>query len=124
MAIPPPALNASEARPSRWRRWIIDALFYFDRETIADWVSLMNSDLERPNGATPMATARHTVQLMGYTTDLRSAARTLAAHGHPASRALLADAALDINSALEGLYAARNALLKVTGAQQVTYTDE
>jgi hypothetical protein len=115
---------ACEGRPSRWRRWVIDALFYFDRSTIGDWVSLMISDLERPNGATPMATARHTVQLMDYTTDLRSAARSLATRGHPASRALLADAALDINSALESLYAARNALLKVTGAQQVTYIDE
>jgi hypothetical protein len=124
MASPPLPPNASDSRPSRWRRWVIDALFYFDRESIADWASLMISDLERPNCASPMATARHTVQLMHYTADLRSAARTLAAHGHPAGRALLADAALDINSALEGLYAARDALLKVAGAQQVTYTDE
>jgi hypothetical protein len=61
---------------------------------------------------------------MDYAADLRSAARALATHGHPASRALLADVALDINSALESLYAARNALLKAAGAQQVTYADE
>jgi hypothetical protein len=124
MAHPPLPPNTREGRPSRWRRWVIDTLFYFDRATIEDWASLMASDLERPNGASPMATARHTVQLMDYTADLRSAAQALATHGHPASRALLADVALDINSALEGLYAARNALLKVAGAQQVTYTDE
>jgi hypothetical protein len=124
MAHPPLPLNIREGRPSRSRRWVIDAQFYFDRETIADWVSLMVSDLERPNCASPMATARHTVQLMHYTADFRSAARALATQGHPAGRTLLADVALDINSALEGLYTARNALLTVTGAQQVTYTDE
>jgi hypothetical protein len=39
--------------------------------------------------------AHYTVQLIGYATDLRSAAQTLAAHGHPVSRAPLADASLD-----------------------------
>lgn len=121
LPLPP---NACEDRPSRWRRWVIDALFYFDRSTIGDWVSLVASDLERPNGASPMATARHTVHLMSYTADIRSAARTLAAHGHPAGRALLVDAALDLNSALESLCSARDALLKTAGAQRVTNTDE
>jgi hypothetical protein len=121
LPLPP---KACEGRPSRWRRWVIDALFYFDRSTIGDWVSLVVSDLERPNGASPVATARHTVQLMGYTADIRSAARTLAAHGHPASRALLVDAALDLNSALESLCSARDSLLKVAGAQRITNTDE
>ncbi|PXX07262.1 hypothetical protein C8E89_11146 [Mycolicibacterium moriokaense] len=84
----------------------------------------MVSHLQRPNGPTPMATARYTVQLIRYTADLRSAAQTLAAHGHPASRELLADATLDFESALDNLYSARDALLKVAGAQRVASTDE
>lgn len=103
---------------------MLDALHNFDRRTLGDWVSLMASHLQRPNGATPMATARYTVQLIGYAEDARSAAQTLAAHGHPAGRALLADATLDFKAALDNLYSARDSLLKAAGAERVTYTDE
>jgi hypothetical protein len=103
---------------------VLNALYYFDRHTIADWLGLMASHLQRPNGATPMATARYTVQLIGYAEDARSAAQTLAAQGHPAGRALLADAALDFKAALDRLYPARDALLKAAGADRVTATDD
>ena len=71
-----------------------------------------------------MATARYVVQLIGYAEDARSAARMLAANGHPAGRASLADAALDVKAALDNLYLARDALLKAAGAEQVTDTDD
>jgi hypothetical protein len=48
----------------------------------------------------------------------------MVAHGHPASRALLADATLDFQAALDNLCSARDALLKIAGAQRVTDTDE
>jgi hypothetical protein len=74
--------------------------------------------------ATPMAIARYTVQLIGYAYDVRSATQRLAAHGHPAGRALLADAALNFNSALDNLYGARDALLTAAAADQVTDADD
>jgi hypothetical protein len=101
MVPPPLLLNTPGGRPLRWQRWVLNALHNFDRRTIGDWVSLMVSHLQRRSGATPTATARYTVQLIGYAGDLRSAAQTLAAHGHPASRALLADATLDFQAALD-----------------------
>jgi len=102
---------------------MVNALYYFDCRTIGDWVGLMADHLQRPHGATPMATARYTVQLIGYAYDVRSGAQRLAAHGHPASRTLLADAALDFKAALDNLYAARDALLKAAGAEWVTDAD-
>jgi len=99
--VPPPLhLNTPGGRPPRWHRWVLNALHNFDRRTIGDWVSLMVSHLQRGNGSAPMATADYTVQLIGYAGDLRSAAQTLAAHGHPASRAYFADATLDFQAAL------------------------
>jgi hypothetical protein len=82
MVTPPLPLRGTRRAP-RWQRWVLNALYYFDRDTIADWLGLMASHLERPNGATPMATARYTVQLIGYAEDARSAAQTLAARGIP-----------------------------------------
>lgn len=82
----------------------------------------MDHHLQR--SATPMATARYTVQLIPYVYDMRSAAQRLAAHGHPAGRSLLADAALNLNAALDNLYDARDALLKAAGAERVTDADD
>lgn len=84
----------------------------------------MNSHLHTPDGATAMATARYTVQMLGYAEDLRAAAQVLAAHGHPAGGALLADAALDLTAVLDRLYPARDALLRAAGADCVTDTDD
>ncbi|AKK26842.1 hypothetical protein H8Z55_16065 [Mycobacteroides abscessus] len=123
MASSPLPSGARSGRPARWRRWMLEGLYSFDRRAIADWTSLMSSNLQRPQGAAPTATTRYIVDLIHYTTDLRYAARVLAAHGHPAGRASLADAALDFNSALDGLCAARDKLLKVVSAEQVTDTD-
>ena len=84
-------------------------------------MGLMDHHVQRR--ATPMATAQYTVQLIHYVYDVRSAAQRLAAHGHPAGRALLADAALNLNAALDNLYDARDALLKAAGADRVTDAD-
>lgn len=124
MVTPPLPLRTPGGRPLRWQRWVLNALYYFDRQTIGDWVGLMANNLQRPGGASPMATARYVVQLIGYAEDARSAARMLAANGHPAGRASLADAALDVKAALDNLYLARDALLKAAGAEQVTDTDD
>jgi hypothetical protein len=125
LLVPPPLhLNTPAGRPPRWQRWVLNALHNFDRRTIGDWVSLMVSHFQRPNRATPMATAHYTVQLIGCAGDLRTAAQTLAAHAHPASRALLADATFDFQAALDNLCSVRVALLKIAGAQRVTGTDE
>jgi hypothetical protein len=124
MITPPLPLRFPTRRPARWQRWVLNALYYFDRHTVSDWVGLMASHLQRPDGATPMATARYTVQLIGYAEDLRSAAQTLAAHGHPAGRALLDDVALDFKAALDLLYPARDDLLKAAGADRVTDVDD
>lgn len=102
---------------------MLNALYSGDRRTVNDWLGLMNSHLHSPRRATAMATARHTVQLLGYAEDLRAAAQVLAAHGHPAGRALLADAALDLTAVLDRLYPARDALLHAVGAYRVTDTD-
>lgn len=122
--VTPPLPVRSTPRPARWQRWILNSLYYFDRQTIADWLGVIRSRLERADGATPMATARYTVQLIGYAEDARSAAQTLATQGHPAGRALLSDAALDFKAALDRLYPARDALLKAAGADRVTEMDD
>lgn len=107
-----------------WKRWTLDALYYFDRRAIADWRGLMVEQLERLRGAEPMATARFTVQLLSFTADLRSAAESLAVKGHPAGRQQLADAALDIRNALNRLHEARDALLEAAGADRVVPEDQ
>lgn len=95
-------------------------LYTGDRRTVNDWLGLMNSLLHSRDGATAMATARYTVALLGYVEHLRAAAPVLAAHGHPAGRPLLADAALDLTAALDHLYPARDSLLRAAGADRVT----
>ncbi|MDP7731939.1 hypothetical protein [Mycobacterium sp. TY813] len=106
------------------KNWVLNALYSGDRRTVNDWLGLMNSHLHSLDGATAMTTARYTVQLLGYVEDLRAAAQVLAAHGHPAGRAVLADAALDLTAALDRLYPARDALLRAAGADRVTDTDQ
>jgi hypothetical protein len=122
MVTPPRSPDSRPSRPPRWQGWILNALYSIDRRTIGDWVGLMADHLQQR--ATPMATAQYTVQLIHYTYDVRSAAQRLAAHGHPAGRALLADAALNLNAALDNLYDARDALLKAAGADRVSNTDD
>jgi hypothetical protein len=108
-------------RPPAWQRWVLKALHNFDISTIDDWTALMRSNLNRPGGATPLQTARYTVDALHYVERLRSATAILAAQGNPAARYQLADAALDLKSALDGLYEARDQLLKAVGAERVTY---
>ncbi len=122
MVTPPLPLITPGGPAPRWQRWLLNALYNFDRRTIGDWVGLMTDHLQRR--AAPMATARYTVQLIGYAYDARSAAQRLAAHGRPAGRELLADAALDFKAALDNLSAARDALLKAAGAERVTDADD
>lgn len=121
MTTPPRSLRSKSGRPSAWQRWLLNALHNFDRRTIDDWTDLMRYHLERSGGATPMQTARYTVDLLLYADRLRLAAAILATQGDPAARYQLADAALDLRSALEGLYEARDRLLKAAGAERVSY---
>jgi hypothetical protein len=99
---------------------MLDALHNFDMHTIDDWAALMASHLQR-SGATPMQTARYTVDALHYVERLRFTTAILAAEGNPAARYQLADVALDLKSALDGLYEARDQLLKAAGAERVTY---
>lgn len=100
---------------------MLNALHGFDRRIIDDWAALMNNHLQRSGNATPMQTAQYTVDALLYVDRLRSVTAVLASHGNPAGRHQLADAALDLNSALDGLCEARDQLLKAAGAEQVTY---
>jgi len=68
-----------------------------------------------------MQTARYTVDILHFVEILRSATASLAVHGNPAARCQLADAALDLKSALDELYEARDQLLKAAGSNAVTY---
>lgn len=68
-----------------------------------------------------MQTAQYTVDVLLYVDRLRSVTAVLASHGNPAARHQLADAALDLNSAVDGLCEARDQLLKAAGAERVTY---
>lgn len=108
-------------RPPAWQRWLLNALHGFDRCIIDDWTALMNNHLQRSGGATPMQTARYTVDALLYVDRLRSATAILASHGDPAARHQLANAALDLNSALDNLCESRDRLLKAAGANRVTY---
>lgn len=96
-------------------------MYNFDRYLIDDWRGLMRDHLQRPGGATAMQTARYTVDVLSHVWTLTSATATLASRGHPAARSQLADAALDLKNALDGLHKARDALLKAAGAERVTY---
>lgn len=121
MTTSPPQFHSRARRLPAWRRWIINALYNFDRRTIDDWAAHMRDHFDRVGGATPMQTARHTVDLLRYVEGLRLATGILAAQGKPAGRYQLADAALDLRSAFQGLCEARNQLLKAAGAERVTY---
>jgi hypothetical protein len=121
MTTSPPQFDSPARRPPAWQRWVLNALHNFDRRTIDDWAALMRNHLERSGGATPMETARYSVDLLLYVQRLRSANAILAAQGNPAARYQLADAALELKSALDSLYEARDLLLKAAGAERVTY---
>jgi hypothetical protein len=108
-------------RPPAWQRWLLNALHGYDMRTVDDWTAMMSVHLERSGGATPMQTARYTVDALHYVERLRRATGILAAQGNPAARYQLADAALDLRSALDRLYEARDQLLKAAGAERVTY---
>jgi len=117
----PPALVGTPARrPPAWQRWLLNAMYNFDRYTIDDWLGLMRDHLQRPGGATPMQTARYTVDVLRHVSRLTSATASLASHGDRAARSQLADAALDLKSALDRLHEARDQLLKAAGAERVT----
>jgi hypothetical protein len=81
----------------------------------------MTSHLERSGGTTAMQTARYTVDALHYVKRLRFTTAILATQGNPAARYQLADVALDLKSALDGLYEARDQLLKAAGSDRVTY---
>ncbi len=100
---------------------MLNALHGFDRRIIDDWRALMSNHLQRSGGATPMRTAQYTVDALLYVDRLRSATALLASHGNPAGRHQLADAALDLKSAIDSLCEARDQLLKAAGAERVTY---
>ncbi|WP_231513462.1 hypothetical protein [Mycobacterium paragordonae] len=100
---------------------MLNGLHGFDRRTIDDWAALMSNHLQRSGGATPMRMAQYTVDALLYVDRLRAATAVLASHGDPAARHQLADAALDLKSALDGLCEARDQLLKAAGAERVTY---
>jgi hypothetical protein len=108
-------------RPPAWQRWLLNALHGYDMHTIDDWTAMMTVHLERSGGVTPMQTARYTVDALLYVERLRRATGILAAQGNPAARYQLADAALDLRSALDMLHEARDQLLKAAGAERVTY---
>lgn len=120
MAASPPQFRSSARRPPAWQRWVLNALHGFDMRTIDDWTAMMTVHLERSGGATPMQTARSTVDALHYVERLRRATGILAAQGNPAARYQLADAALDLRSALDRLHEARDELLKTAGADRVT----
>lgn len=121
MASPSPHSLPLQRRPPAWQRWVLNALHGFDRRTIDDWTALMSNHLQRFGGATPMRTAQYTVDALLYVDRLRSATAVLASHGNPAGRHELADAALDLKSAVDSLCEARDQLLKAAGAERVTY---
>lgn len=119
-----PLQPRSDSRQSPgWHRWVLNALYYFDRRTIADWVGLMNVDLQRPAGVRAMQTARYTVDALRHVGALKSAIASRAAHGDTAARSQLSDAALDLKCALDRLHVARDQLLKAAGAERVTDAD-
>ncbi len=99
---------------------MLNALHNFDIRMIDDWTALMSSHIQRSGGASPMQTARYTVDALRYVESLRLATAILATQGNPAARYQLADAALDLKSALDTLYDARDQLLKAAAAERVT----
>jgi hypothetical protein len=123
MVTPPSPLRSPLRRPPAWQRWVLNAMYSFDRYAIDDWVALMTDHLQRPDGATAMRTARYAVDVIGHVEALRRATATLASHGNPVARSLLADAALELKGALDPLYNARDELLKSAGADRVNDGD-
>lgn len=121
MTSSPAQFHSPAQRPPVWQRWVLNALHNFDIYTVGDWTALMSSHLQQSGGATPMQTARYTVDVLRYVERLRLATAILAAHGNPAASYQLADAALDLKSTLDRLYEARDQLLKAAGAERVTY---
>lgn len=120
MTTAPAQFHSPAQRPPAWQGWALNALHNFDVRTIDDWTALMSIHLERSGGATPMQTARYTVDALRYVERLRFTTAILATQGNPAARYQLADAALDLRSALDGLYDARDQLLKAAGAERVS----
>jgi hypothetical protein len=120
MVTPPALLRTSSGRPPAWQRWVLNAMYNFDRYLIDDWRGLMRDHLQRPGGATAMQTARYTVDVLRHVRTLTSATACLASHGDRAAHSQLADAALDLKSALDRLHEARDELLKAAGAERVT----
>ena len=120
MAASPPQFGAPARRPPGWQRWVLKALHGFEMHTIDDWTAIMTAHLERSGGATPMQTARYTVDVLQYAQSLTRATGMLAAQGNPAARYQFADAALDLRSALARLHEARDELLKAAGTDRVT----
>lgn len=86
---------------------------------IDEWRTFMSEHFELYGGGATMQTARYTVDLLQLVSSLTSAATRLAAHGNPAARTPLADAALDLRSALDRLCDARDELLRAAGAARV-----
>ncbi|WP_027331940.1 hypothetical protein [Mycolicibacterium tusciae] len=121
MTTSPPQFHSRARRPPAWQRWVLKAIYNFDRHMVDEWVTFMGDHLDRSGGATPKQTARYTVDLLHYVERLRLAAAILATQGNPAGRCQLADAALDLRSAFHGLYEARDQLLKAAGTERVTY---
>lgn len=117
----PPLLIRVSGPPPSWRRWLLSALYNFDRHTIYDWAGLMAGHLRRPDGVTAMQTARYTVDILLLVDDLRLATANLSARGHLAARPQLVDADRSLKNALDRLSEARNQLLKAAGAEHVTY---
>lgn len=123
MVTPPALVRTPSHRPSSWKRWVLNALYYYDRHTIDDWLGLMRHQLLWPEGATAMQTARYTVDTLRHVGALKAATASLASHGHPAARSQLSEATSDLKSALDRLCDARDALLKAAGSDRVTDDD-
>jgi hypothetical protein len=112
--------------PPRWQRWVLRTLYNFENIDGYDWLGLIRAQLglaHDTGGPTPMATARHTVQLLGYSDTAHNAAILLAKYGHPAAQTALTAADTDLRSAITHLSHARDALLHAAGANQVTDDD-
>jgi hypothetical protein len=123
MVTPSRPSHSSLRRPPAWQRWAVKATRRADAVLIAEWASLMADHLQRPDGATAMRTKEYTVDVTSYVRRLISATAALASHGNPVARSLLADAALDLKSALDRLYDARDELLKSADAERVIHDD-
>ncbi|MDB2191097.1 hypothetical protein P5V93_22770 [Mycobacteroides abscessus subsp. abscessus] len=118
---PPLQPSSQSQRPPIVHRWWRSMLYKSIGQGIDEWRTFMSEHFELYGGATTMQTARYTVDLLQLVSSLTSAATRLAAHGNPAARTPLADAALALRSALDRLCDARDELLKAAGATRVQY---